>query len=594
MEMSRLPSLLAAMFVAMVIAPVARAAVVVYGLSPYLVPDPQPGDIAYQAALGNTIFVNSAGTAVANPGKAVYVNDFAGWHNLGPVAALRWDAASQPIELGDLGPPSGFNLASAINEAGTIVGWATRGIDYGGAVRWDASGTAATELGRLSGFDGGAALAINDAGIIVGEAERYESTDPLFGPLGMRAVRWDPSGTPTELGNLGSHADGSAYSSATAINNAGTIIGASNKITRFDTDLGRRAVRWNAGATAPTELGNLGTRADGYAYTEAVAINDAGTIAGNAEKYDAAGNVVGRAVRWDASGTEATELGDLGGPQPGGGGGGAAAWAINDAGTIVGEAGKWDATGRYLGTVAVRWDALGTAATELGNLGITAFGESDCFVRAMNGAGTAVGGCNPPDAIAPGDFRAVYFRAEDGAAIDLNTLIDPASGWLLERALGISDTGWIVGIGLFDADGPEGQDAQLRHYLIHVPATAVILGDFNHDGTVDAADYVVWRKNPGGIYTQDDYVDWRANFGATFGSGAAGYPHRASGPGASAIPLSPAVPEPATACLVVAAALLLGYRISRKKMRSCAAFGCRCAPKDLVGRCVEIASGAQK
>jgi uncharacterized membrane protein len=448
----------------------------VYGLSPYLVPDPQPGDIGYQAFIGSTILVNNAGTAVANPGKLVYVNDFVGWLGLGPgpTAALRWDASSPPIELGDLGPPRGLTFASAINEAGTIVGTATRGLDYGGAARWDASGTAATELGRLSGFAGAVALAINDAGMIVGEGEPYGTTDPPTTAIGMRAIRWDPSGTPTELGHLGSHADGWAYSSATAINNAGTIIGASNKITPFDTDLGRRAVRWNAGAAAPTELGNLGTRADGYVYTEAVGINEAGTIAGNAEKYDVAGNVVGRAVRWDASGTEATELGDLGGPQPGGGGGGAAALAINDAGTIVGEAGKWDATGRYLGTVAVRWDALGTAATELGNLGITAFGESSCFVRAMNDAGTAVGGCNPPDATVPHDWRAVYFRAEDGAAIDLNTLIDPASGWLLGRALGISDTGWIVGMGLFDADGPEGQDAQLRHYLIHVPATAVV------------------------------------------------------------------------------------------------------------------------
>jgi hypothetical protein len=30
-------------------------------------------------------------------------------------------------------------------------------------------------------------------------------------------------------------------------------------------------------------------------------------------------------------------------------------------------------------------------------------------------------------------------------------------------------------------------------------------GDFNHDGTVDAADYVVWRKGLGTIYSQDDY-----------------------------------------------------------------------------------------
>jgi hypothetical protein len=44
-------------------------------------------------------------------------------------------------------------------------------------------------------------------------------------------------------------------------------------------------------------------------------------------------------------------------------------------------------------------------------------------------------------------------------------------------------------------------------------ASAPLAGDFNADGTVDAADYVVWRKNAGTLYDQDDYNDWRANFG---------------------------------------------------------------------------------
>ena len=43
-----------------------------------------------------------------------------------------------------------------------------------------------------------------------------------------------------------------------------------------------------------------------------------------------------------------------------------------------------------------------------------------------------------------------------------------------------------------------------------VPAAA---GDFNNDGSVDAADYVVWRNGLGTIYTQSDYDTWRANFG---------------------------------------------------------------------------------
>jgi hypothetical protein len=44
-------------------------------------------------------------------------------------------------------------------------------------------------------------------------------------------------------------------------------------------------------------------------------------------------------------------------------------------------------------------------------------------------------------------------------------------------------------------------------------------GDFNHDGTVDAADYVVWRKGLGTTYTQDDYNTWQANFGASLSTG---------------------------------------------------------------------------
>ena len=82
---------------------------------------------------------------------------------------------------------------------------------------------------------------------------------------------------------------------------------------------------------------------------------------------------------------------------------------------------------------------------------------------------------------------------------------------------------------------------------------ATVPGDFNFDGTVDSADYVVWRNGLGTAYTQNDYGVWRAHFGASLsaGSGSAGYGHRDSGPGASAEPLSAAVPEPTAAVLVI-------------------------------------------
>jgi T5SS/PEP-CTERM-associated repeat protein len=68
-----------------------------------------------------------------------------------------------------------------------------------------------------------------------------------------------------------------------------------------------------------------------------------------------------------------------------------------------------------------------------------------------------------------------------------------------------------------------------------------IAGDYNQNGVVDAADYVVWRKGFGTTYTQNDYNVWRAHFGQTAGSG--------SGATASA-----AVPEPTTLVLLMFAA----------------------------------------
>jgi hypothetical protein len=63
-------------------------------------------------------------------------------------------------------------------------------------------------------------------------------------------------------------------------------------------------------------------------------------------------------------------------------------------------------------------------------------------------------------------------------------------------------------------------------------------GDYNLDGRVDAADYVVWRKTDG---SQSGYELWRTNFGRTAGLGA--------GNSATA-----AVPEPAGILIVLTAA----------------------------------------
>lgn len=87
---------------------------------------------------------------------------------------------------------------------------------------------------------------------------------------------------------------------------------------------------------------------------------------------------------------------------------------------------------------------------------------------------------------------------------------------------------------------------------------APIAGDYNRDGTVDAADYVVWRNSSGqtgwglaadsdlnGVVDTADYATWRANFGRATGSGAIA-----------------SVPEPSTliACMVTMVGFLASQR----------------------------------
>ncbi len=70
-----------------------------------------------------------------------------------------------------------------------------------------------------------------------------------------------------------------------------------------------------------------------------------------------------------------------------------------------------------------------------------------------------------------------------------------------------------------------------------------LAGDYNQDGKVDAADYVVWRKNPGAFGGDPaGYNTWRTNFGRTSGSGS----------GSAA-----AVPEPAALSFLSCGALVL-------------------------------------
>jgi hypothetical protein len=77
--------------------------------------------------------------------------------------------------------------------------------------------------------------------------------------------------------------------------------------------------------------------------------------------------------------------------------------------------------------------------------------------------------------------------------------------------------------------------------------TTVQAGDYNGDGKVDAADYVVWRKSPGSFGGAGGYTTWRANYGNPPGAGAG--LNSASG-----------VPEPSTALLILSGLVAVSLR----------------------------------
>jgi hypothetical protein len=216
-------------------------------------------------------------------------------------------------------------------------------------------------------------------------------------------------------------------------------------------------------------------------------VNDSGTAVGVARKYVAGVAVGDRAVRWNASGTTATELGVLGTGADGITD--AVAVAVNHVGTAVGFADKY-ISGVSAGTRAVRWDGSGTVATELEDLGTSLGGITNAEAYSVNHAGSAVGRSDKyVDGISVGESAAIWLP--DASVIDLNDLglvANPADGsWLLTEARAISADGWVTGIGEFT---PTIGDPYRRHWV-----TQVGLGGEWTDAFTDSLDGT-WGRGP--------------------------------------------------------------------------------------------------
>lgn len=183
-----------------------------------------------------------------------------------------------------------------------------------------------------------------------------------------------------------------------------------------------------------------------------------------------------------------------------------------------------------------------------------------------------------------GSTMSMYLDSNSGQGYQLQGSV-PVTGALYQAVPTNAswDNSWTVGRGQYagrPADWFDGIIDEVRlsntalspSQFLFAPATTILAGDYNNNGKVDAADYVLWRNGgplanetatPGSA-TPEDYTVWRSNFGNS-GSG--------TGVGAAAVPEPGAI----ALCVLAAASGLLRRRtkpsstsVTRRSLKSIA------------------------
>lgn len=301
-------------------------------------------------------------------------------------------------EITTLPTPSstGYPELTGINSSGTVIG-----VTSGANNSWEGfevSNGVVTILAPTPSYASG----INSSGEIVGwSGSSYAASSWLYG------------GSPTNLLPSGGDGEGNAVNSTGSVGGYGWYNGES--FVAFVSING--TLTWLGTLNNLTPTGNRSSMVKG--------LNDSNEAVGSSIYQSGSTNT--HAFSW-ANGVM-TDLGTLSG------GDHSAAVAINNAGLIVGNSNATD------GNIhAVFWQ--NGAISDLGELA----GGSNSQANAVNNKGQIVGFSSIPSG---GNVSTHAVLWQNGVVTDLNSLLPANSGWVLDNATAITDTGLIIGSGIY-------------------------------------------------------------------------------------------------------------------------------------------------
>lgn len=311
--------------------------------------------------------------------------------------SLAQTTAYTVVELSAPGPGQ---VGCRINNLGDLAGRSGKS----GATLWSHGSLKPKHLGALPGGEYSSASAINDAGQIAGASNTSNAIVPFT---------WKPTGGMQRIPLLPGDNCGQAF----GINKHGHVAGYSSGPS------GARAFLWVPG----TSVRNLGSLPGGR-YSRARAVNDSGEVAGTS-----AGPAGQRAVLWTKSGN-VRDLGTLPGDTS------SEATAINNGGDVVGYS---KGPG---GLHAFLW----TAATGMQNLG-TLPGGNGSRALDINDLGAVVG-----SSAASSSGNHAFIWTKQTGMTDLNSAASAGLGVLLVEAHAINSTGQILVLGKATPSGATG------------------------------------------------------------------------------------------------------------------------------------------